>query len=442
MNAARVLNAAATVSAAQSGTPAGAVQPAEEKPAYTGEPISLNLKDVDLKDFFRLIHEISGLNIIVDPNVAGSVTTVLDNVPWDQALDLVLRDNGLGKNLEGSVLRIARLDTLTAEQESTNKLVAARIDAAQMTTIFRPLNYAIAMKIATLLKTWSGGGALTKRGIVLVDDRTNTLIISDIQSQIPVIEGIIARLDTKTKQVAIEARIVLATSSFQRTLGAALAGAFANQSGSTIGAGQTGSTASVSPVTSPLPPTFTVPTNASTGFGVVSITNWSSRYLINATIAASELRNEAKTISRPSIITQNNVQGTVEQGVQLPIQTSINNTIAVQYVDATLKLTVTPQITDDGHIFLDIAVNNASPGSITNSAGTSINTQQATTHVLVPDGGTVVFGGVTATQRSNSSTGIPVLEDIPILGHLFKTSTVEDNDQELLFFVSPKILPG
>ena len=447
-NAARVLTASAgrSVDLAQGAPPAaGAAQPAEGKSNYTGEPISLNLKDVDLKDFFRLIHEISGLNIIVDPNVSGSVTTVLDNVPWDQALDMVLRDNGLGKVLEGNILRIARLDTLTAEQETTNKLAAARLDAAPMATVFRPLNYGNAMKIATLLKSWSGGNVLTKRGTVLVDDRTNTLIISDVQSQIPVIEGVVAKMDTKTKQVAIEARIVLATSSFQRTLAATLTGSFLNHSGSTVGAGQTGSSASVTPAGATsgtsVTPGFTIPANASTGFGVFAITNYSSRYLINATISASELRNEAKTISRPTVITQNNVAGMVQQGVQLPVQTSINNTIAVQYVNATLQLRVTPQITDDGHIFLDINVNNSSPGSITNSAGTSIDTQQATTHVLVPDGGTVVFGGIAATQRTKSSTGIPLLEDIPVLGHLFKTGTVSDSDKELLFFVSPKILP-
>ena len=179
-------------------------------------------------------------------------------------------------------------------------------------------------------------------------------------------------MDTKTKQVAIEARIVLATSSFQRTLAATLTGSFLNHSGSTVGAGQTGSSASVTPAGAMLrtsvTPGFTIPANASTGFGVFAITNYSSRYLINATISASELRNEAKTISRPTVITQNNVAGMVQQGVQLPVQTSINNTIAVQYVNATLQLRVTPQITDDGHIFLDIDVKFIA-GVITNSAG-------------------------------------------------------------------------
>jgi type IV pilus assembly protein PilQ len=444
--AAQVLKveSASDLSQAQGTVPAGSAPPSEQKPAYTGELISLNLKDVDLKDFFRLIHEISGLNILVDPNVTGSVTTVLDNVPWDQALDIILKDNGLGKVLEGNVLRIARLETLMAEDETANKMAAARLEAAPLVTVFQPVNYAKASALATLLKTWAagkeGGGALTKRGSVLVDDRTNTLIISDVASQIPIIQGVLAKLDTKTKQVAIEARIVLANSSFQRTLSAALVGAASNTSGSTIGAGQTGTGASVTPSTTTTPPTFTIPQNPTTGFGVVAITNFSQRYMINAAISAAEIRSQAKTISRPSIITQNNVEGMVQQGTQIPVQTSINNTVAVQYVDATLKLSVTPQVTDDGHIFLKIAVQNASPGTIITNAAVSINLQQATTQVLVPDGGTVVFGGVTVTQRTNSVTQIPLLGNIPILGYLFKSTNVQDTDQELLFFVSPRLL--
>jgi type IV pilus assembly protein PilQ len=289
-----------------------------------------------------------------------------------------------------------------------------------------------------------------------VDKRTNTLIISDVASQIPKIEEMIAKLDTKTKQVAIEARIVLATSTFQRTLSAALMGAGRNPSGSTVGVGQTGtgssltpsasststSTSSSSSATAILPPwtTWTAPANPTAGFGVVAVTNFSERYLIDAVISAAEIRSQAKTISRPSIITQTNTEGMVQQGTQIPVQTSINNTISVQYVNATLQLTVTPQVTDDGHIFLKINVQNASPGTIVTNSATSINIQQATTQVLVPNGGTVVFGGVTVTQRQNSVTQIPLLGNIPILGNLFKSTNVQDTDQELLFFVSPRLL--
>ncbi|MGH6628275.1 MAG: hypothetical protein ACREB3_00925, partial [Burkholderiales bacterium] len=178
------------------------------------------------------------------------------------------------------------------------------------------------------------------------------------------------------------------------------------------------------------------------GFGVFAISNAGAKYVINAAIAAAETKSQAKTISRPSIVTQNNVPGTVQQGTQIPIQTTINNTISIQYANASLTLKVTPQVTEDGNIFLDIQVVNAQPGAVLTSAGPSINTQQATTQVLVPDGGTVVFGGVTVTSRTKAATYVPVLGSIPVIGHLFKTSNVQDSDQELLFFVSPKILPG
>jgi type IV pilus assembly protein PilQ len=425
------------IAAAPQDEPAG---PAQDQPKYTGEPISLNLKDVDVKDFFRLIHEISGLNIIVDPNVAGSVTLVLDAVPWDQALDIVLKNNRLGKTLEGNVLRIARVETLTAEQEAASKLAAAREDALPLVTVFRPVNYAKASTISTMLKSWVGGGALSKRGNILVDDRTNTLIISDIQTQIPVIQSIIDKLDKKAKQVQIEARIVRASADFSRTLAAALNVGLKNTSGRTIGGAATGTNSSAG--TEVPPGDITLTPARGTGFGAVAITNAGANYFINAAIAASENKGQAKTISKPTIVTQNNVAGTVTQGTQIPIQTSINNTISIQYVNAALTLRVTPQVTEDGNIFLDINVTNAAPGLVLTSAGPSIDTQNATTQVLVPDGGTVVFGGVTVTRRQKSATQVPVLGSIPILGHLFKSSLVSDSDAELLFFVSPKILPG
>lgn len=407
-----------------------------EKPQYTGEHISLNLKEVDLKDFFRLIHEVSGLNLIVDPNVSGSVTMVLDNVPWDQALDIVLKNNGLGDQLEGNVLRIAKMSTLTGEQQEDQKLAVAREGAEPLVTVFRPINYAKATTIAALLKSWTGGGALSRRGSILVDDRTNTLIISDIQSQIPAIESVINKLDKKAQQVSIQARIIRATSDFARNLSTALSFAQANSSGSLVTGGGTGTNVSGKPLTPP-----TVTTSTATGFGVFVLSNLGRNYAINAAIAAAESRDEAKTISRPSIMTQNNVEATVIQGTQIPIQTTINNTISVQYVQASLQLQVTPQVTEDGHVFLTINIQNSSPGPALTLAGPTINTQSATTQVLVPDGGTVVFGGVTVTTRSKSSTSVPLLGSIPILGHLFKSSTVQNNDDELLFFVTPKVLP-
>lgn len=402
---------------------------------YTGKRISLNLKGVDIRDFFRLIHEVSGLNIIVDPDVSGSVTVVLDNVPWDQALDLVLNNNGLGDRLEGNVLRIARLSTLTSEQEESKKLAMAREDSAPVATVFRPLSYAKAATLAALLKTWVGGGALSPRGTVLVDDRSNTLIISDIASHIPRIETIVSKLDRKAQQVSIQARIIRATSDFARNLSTALSFAQRNGSGSFGTGGATGNGVSGEPLTP-----ATVTTSPATGFGVFVLSNLGRNYAISAAIAAAETHDQAKTISQPSIVTQNNVEGTVIQGTQIPIQTTINNTISIQYVQASLQLKVTPQVTQDGNVFLTIDVENSTPGPALTNAGPTINTQSATTQVLVPDGGTVVFGGVTVHTKSNSATGVPLLDSVPIFGHLFKSTNSQSNDQELLFFVTPKIL--
>jgi type IV pilus assembly protein PilQ len=335
------------------------------------------------------------------------------------------------------------VETLTAEQEGQTKLAAARLDAAPLVTVFRPINYAKAQDIATLLKTWAGGGALSRRGTVLVDARSNTLIISDVQTQIPIIENIVSKIDKKAKQVSIEARVVLANADFTRTLTASLLGGFGNSSTTT--AGGTGATSSMSvpaPTVGAPIPIISTTSATSTGFGVASITNFSARYFINAAISAAEERDQAKTISRPTIVTQNNIQGMVQQGVQVPIQTSVNNTISIQYVNATLQLTVTPQVTYDNNIFLIIAVQNNSVGASIASVGPEIATQQATTQVLVPDGGTVVFGGITVTTRSKAATYVPWLGSIPILGNLFKTSNVSDQDQELLFFVSPKVIGG
>lgn len=446
-------------------------------PVYTGKLISLDLKDVDIRDFFRLIHQVSGLNIVVDSGITGRVTLVLDDVPWDQALDLVLKNNDLGKVFEGNVLRIARVQTLTAEAESQSTLRAAKMQSEPLVTIFRRLKYAHASDqkpsmtgggaggaggggggggmggsmtsipgIATILKGFQKGTVLSDRGSIVEDPRDNAIIITDVPSQIPVIESVINKLDTKAKQVSIQVRVILANANFSRTLSSVLAAAYRNRSGTTNSAGGTGQGITGSaPTASPLPPlnAITQPSSVSTtGFGAFAISNAGARYAINAAISAAEEHDQARTISRPTIVTQDNVLGEVQQGVQVPVQTNINNTITVQYVNATLMLSVTPQVTVDNKVFLNIYVDNASIGSFSTLSGPSINTQEATTQVLVPDGGTVVFGGITVTTRGRTATYIPLLGSIPVIGNLFKSSQVNDQNQELLFFVTPIVLPG
>lgn len=310
-----------------------------------------------------------------------------------------------------------------------------------LVTVFRPVNYAKATSVQTLIKSWVGGGALSKRGTILVDDRTNTLIISDIQSQIPIIESIISKLDRKARQVQIDARIVRANADYLREISGTLQAGHFNKSGSTVQTAGVGTTTAITEnLPTPRPVLITPQTN--TEFGLYGISNVGANYVVNAIIGGTENKSQAKIVSAPTIVTQNNIPGKVIQGTQIPIQTTINNTISIQYVQASLQLEVTPQVTEDGNVFMIINVQNASPGVALTGAGPSINTQQATTQVMVPDGGTVVFGGVNVTQRSKNASYVPFLGTIPILGHLFKTSQTIDSDQQLLFFVSPKVLPG
>jgi type IV pilus secretin PilQ/predicted competence protein len=449
---------------------------------FTGKLISLDLRSVDIRDFFRLIHRISGLNIVVDWDVTGSVTLVLDDVPWDQALDLVLKNNGLGSVLEGNVLRIATIKTLESEADETQELQESKIRSEPLLTVVHRLRYASAEDIQPTQSGSSGGmsgmsgmggsmggqqkpipgivtilkgttGVLSRRGSVTSDPRDNAVVITDVPSQIPEIEAFIDKLDTRSKQLSIEVRVVLASSDFSRSLSSILSGGLSNKSGSTSTSGGTGNGIlgipgavgfpSAGSTSVPLNPvTGLYPPQTATGFGAFAITNAGARYLINAALSAAEERDQARTISRPTIVTQDNFPGLVMQGVQIPIQTDINLTVAVQYVNAALEMMVTPRVAGNGRVFLDINVNNASPGTISvANVGISINVQQATTKVLVPDGGTVVFGGITVTTRSRSANYIPLLGSVPILGNLFKSSQITDQNSQLLFFVSPTVLP-
>src|SRR5947208_1619447 len=353
-------NTAATTMAAQA--PAVTATPAGK---YTGEPISVNLKDVDLKDFFRLIHEISGLNVVLDPAVKGSLTIVLDEVPWDQALDIVLQNNSLDKQLNGNVLRIATKTTLKSEAESQRDLVKAQAEAVEPVTVTRVLSYAKASILKDTLKKF-----LSSRGDILSDDRSNTLIIRDIPSVIPIIDNLRAQLDRKSQQVEIEARVVSASRSFAEDIGTQLGFAGTTTGGRSLFGGDP--SVGCSGVTGGLPPsplvcgqgtasgngiTNVTPLNtnvaagtSSTGF---SFSHRSPNFALDFFISMAESKGVGKLLSKPKVITQNNEKATVKQGTKIPIQTTINNTISVQYIDAVLKLAVTPQITAEGTIFMD-----------------------------------------------------------------------------------------
>ncbi len=411
---------------------------------YTGEPISVNLKDVDLKDFFRLIHEISGLNIIVDPNVKGSVTMVLIDVPWDQALDIVLKNNSLGATLEGNVLRIATLNTLKTEQETQRDLAKARAEAVDPVTVPRQLSYARAQDLETVLRRF-----LSSRGEIIRDDRTNTIIIRDIPSVIPEMDNLIRQLDRKSLQVEIEARVVSASRAFSREIGVNLASAFTTTGGRSVFGGSLEGDGLEGPLPSPLIPLAGGGVPLATNFPVAATSGFlfghrSPNFALDVILSAAENRDIAKVLSKPRLITQNNVRAEVKQGTRIPVQTVVNNTISTQFIDVVLSLEVKPQITAEGTVFLDIDIENTAidPGIARINGIPALATQQTTTQVLIADGGTVVVGGVMVTNNSTNVAQVPLLGSIPVIGHLFKRTRVSTDTRELLFFITPRILPG
>ncbi|HEY6766152.1 MAG TPA: type IV pilus secretin PilQ [Candidatus Sulfotelmatobacter sp.] len=423
--------------------------PAPTGPKYTGEPISVNLKDVDLKDFFRLIHEISGLNVVLDPNVHGTLTIVLDDVPWDQALDIVLKNNDLARELEGNVLRIATVDTLKKEADSRRAQVEAEALAVDKVSVTRFLSYAKAKDVIVTVKKF-----LSQRGDVVADDRTNAVIINDIPKSIPSIDRLLTQLDRKTQEVEIEARVVAATRQFARDIGTQLGFGWGNGH-SAVGGNQAAGT---SPTTvNGLNPGYITVAGTGTGstiplfsnLGVTSpssgltFVNASSTVRIDAVLSLAESRGLLKVLSRPRVVTQNNIQALVKQGVRVPIvtQAQLGGPPTVTYVDAFLRLTVTPQITSENTIFLNVDVENTTPNFGQEVQGNpELITQQATTQVLVTDGGTVVIGGVIQTQNSINISQVPLLGNIPILGNLFKHTQVNTSNQELIFFITPRII--
>ena len=418
-------------------------------PRYSGELISLELKDADLKDFFRLIGEISGLNIVLDPDVKGNLTIFLNDVPWDQALDVVLKNNSLGKQLDGNVLRIAANSTLEAEEGQRKRLSDARVVAAELQTETRVLSYAKAVDLSVVLKK-----VLSPRGDIIVDPRTNSMIISDIPGKFPAIDALIKQLDKKIKQVEIEARVIAATRDFVRDIGIQWGAIMGNNAQNTLAGALPGNPFARTP-----PPNVTVPPSSGSGgapnsvplnvnlganaatsalYGAVGFT---SNFILDVIITAAERTGSAKLLSKPKIITQDNIEGFVQQGVKIPVQTTINNTVSVQFFDFALKLKVTPQITDEGTIMLNVDIENSTPDFSRQVQGVpTVNTQQTKTTVLVTNGGTVVVGGVLIDNEQTNVRQVPGFGSLPVIGYLFKNKAINKQTQELIFFLSPKIL--
>jgi type IV pilus assembly protein PilQ len=397
---------------------------------YTGKRISLNFKDADLKDVFRIFHEISGYNIVLDPSVGGNVTIVLDNVPEDQALDIILKNNGLDKVFENNVIRIASTSKLSQEAAARKTLQEAKELEELPVTFTRALSYARAKDLAPIVKR-----VMSKRGDVAMDDRTNTLIISDISAKREPINRLIDSLDEQNPQVSIEARIVETDRQFERDLGitwglnAKLDPSLGTQTGLQF------------PHTADISYDVNLPAPATASTLGVNFGNVLNSFSLNAQLDAFELSGDVKILSAPKVVTQNNQTAVIEQGTQIPIVNTTATEINVEFVSASLRLEVTPQITKEGTVSMMVKVENNSPNFV-NRVGDvpPINTQRAQTQIMVGDGGTAVIGGIFKINDAVTETGVPGLRRIPGLGWLFKSKTINRENAELLIFITPRIL--
>jgi type IV pilus assembly protein PilQ len=417
---------------------------------FTGHPVSLDFQGADLRAVLRTFAEISGLNIVIDPTVQGTVDVALRDVPWDQALDIILRANKLGYAVDGTIVRIAPNAVLKSEEDERKALLEAQNDASQLGTLQRQLSYARGEEVATLLKS---ANVLSKRGQANVDPRTNTLIVRDVPTQFPEISALIDGIDRAQPQVEIEARIVQTNKDYARALGVqwgfsgnvnpALGNttplAFPNSGslGGRVGGvqGPAGQTAQPSTVNLGVP-------GASSAIGL-ALGSVNGAFGLDVALSALERSGNGRLLSTPRVTTQNNVAAEMTQGVQIPIQTVANNTVTVSFKDAALTLKVTPQITAANTVIMQISVENASPDfsrAVNNIP--PINTQRANTQVLVSDGQTTVIGGIYVSQEQSSNDRTPVLSRIPLLGWLFKRDTLNDQSTELLIFITPRIIKG
>jgi type IV pilus assembly protein PilQ len=430
---------------------------------YTGHPISLDFKDGDLQDIFRLFADISGLNIVVNPGVGGKVTLKLNEVPWDQALDLILKANGLGYTLEGNVIRIARLSDLQREEQERRKLAEEKQLAGDLGSLTARISYARASELSDVLRR---ANVISSRGTINVDTRTNTMLINDLPNFLERAQALIAELDRPTPQVEIEARIVVTSRNFTRDLG--IQWGFLNrqtpQFGNTTGQnfpnaiiinGQgvpsqggipadQGAAGAGSGIGTPgrgymvnLPAA-----GFNTGIGI-SLGNILGSFNLDVALTALERQGRGRLLSTPKVTTQNNQAAEIKQGVQIPIQTVANNTVTVQFKDAVLTLKVTPQITEAGTVILNLEVeNNAADFANLVNGIPPINTQSAKTQVLVKDGATAVIGGIYQSNEQTSQQSTPFLGRIPLLGYLFRNRFVTNTNNELLLFITPRIIKG
>jgi type IV pilus assembly protein PilQ len=401
---------------------APAAQEPTVTPKYTGHPVSLDFQGADLRAVLRTFAEISGLNIVIDPTIQGTVDVALRDVPWDQALDIILRANKLGYVVDGTIVRIAPLNVLSDEESQRRKLVEEQALAGELRVLTRALSYAKAEDIAKLLEE---ARVISGRGSIYTHQDTNTLIINDLPDRLERSAELITVLDIPQPQVEIEARIVETTRSFARSLG--------------VQWGAEGRLSTTSPTRSGTLSTATA-LAASPAASVIALGLAGADFNLDVALSALEKQGQGRVLSTPRVSTQNNIEAEITQGFQIPIQTVANNTVTVSFKDAALTLKVKPQITAANTVIMQISVENATPdfGNQVNGIP-PIDTQRANTRVLVTNGETTVIGGIYKSREQTIEDRTPGLHRVPLLGWLFKRNTVNDDSRELLIFITPKI---
>jgi len=436
-----------------------------ENKEYEGQRLTLNFQDIETRAVLQLLAETSGRNIVVSDTVQGNVTLRLRNVPWDQALDIVMTTKGLDMRQNGNVIIVAPAEEISARETADLEAQQAISELEQLYSEFLQVNYAKASDLSSLVSGDTGNSLLSDRGSIAVDDRTNTLLVQDTADRLQDIRRLVRTLDIPIKQVLIETRIVVVNDDFSRDLGIRLGvtGISENSAGdggtfvSGTGAGtdtmvnsainNLGTSGSIFPVEVPtLANRYNVNVPIAEAAGRFSLAVLESDYLVDLELTALEAEGRGEIVSTPRVITANQKEASIEQGVEIPYQQSASSgATTVQFKKAVLSLTVTPQITPDNNIIMDLRVHKDNVGEIISTGGLggtvpSIDTRAVETQVLVADGQTVVLGGIYETERRETISKVPFLGDIPFAGALFRSKKNVNNKAELLIFVTPRIL--
>lgn len=432
-----------------------------EKPKYTGEKLTLQFQDMDLKAILHTLGDFAGINIVISDDVQGSMALNLVNVPWDQALDIILKSKGLDKRQDGNVMMIAPADVIAAREQQELEANKQVEELAPLRTELIQVNYAKAAEVAALLST-SGGdgddarvGVLSDRGAVSVDVRTNTLIVKDVATKIEDVRRLVAQLDIPVEQVLIEARIVTASDGFARDLGVRFGVSDSLNSGEV---GVSGNSRDAGRINGSVEGTrvqndgfnVNLPVANPAGSLGLSFARLADGIIIDMELSALETENRGEVVASPKVITANQKEAFIKAGEEIPyLQGGSSGASNIQFKEAVLLLKVTPQITPDGRVFLDLNITQdtrgeevlfTTPDGFAVGGAPAINTQEIGTQILVDNGETIVLGGIFQHRTSYDETKVPLLGDIPFLGWLFRNTSREDSKEELLIFVTPKII--